>query len=63
MSSLPSDLDLSDLVSKLDILKHAPPKEEATRSSLLDAARNLIFALEAPGDTIQRIAYTVRLRC
>lgn len=56
-----SDLDLSGLITRLENLKHAVPKEEATRKSLFDAARSLVFALETPGDSIQRIAYTVRL--
>lgn len=61
MSSLTSESDLSDLVTKLKNLNHAVPKDEATRKSLVDAARSLVFALETPGDSIQRIAYTVRL--
>ena len=63
MSSLTPDSDLPGLISKLETLKHAVPKEEATRRRLLDATRNLSFALETPGDSLQRIAYTVRLPC
>lgn len=59
MSSLVSDPDLSGLVTKLENLKHAVPDDQATRKRLFDAARSLAFALETPGDTIQRIAYSV----
>ena len=56
-----SDSDLSGFITRLENLKHAVPKEEATRKGLFDAARSLMFALETPGDSIQRIAYTVSL--
>ena len=52
MSSLTPDSDLSGLISTLETLKHAIPKDEATRRRLFDATRKLIFALETLGDSI-----------
>ena len=53
--------DPSDLITRLENLRHAVPKDEAIRKRLLETTRNLVFALEAPGDSIQRIAYSVRI--
>ena len=60
MSSQILDSDSSDLITRLENLRHAVPKDEATRKKLLDATRNLVFSLETPEDSIQRIAYSVR---
>lgn len=60
MSAPTSDSDLSGLIARLENLTRAVPKEETTRKRLFDAARSLMYALETPGDSIQRIAYTVR---
>ena len=60
MSTLSSPSDLVSLVKHLEALKHAVPEDEGMRKRLFDAARSLVFALEAPGDSVQRIAYAVR---
>lgn len=56
-----SDSDLSGLITRLENLKPAVPKDGATRKSLFETARSLMLALETPGDSVQRIAYTVSL--
>ena len=61
MSSQILHSDPSDLITSLENLRLAVPKDEATRKKLFDATRNLLFTLETPGDAIQRIAYSVRV--
>ena len=47
------------VVAQLESLTKNVPKDEASRKQLLEAARGLAFALESPGDSIQRICYLV----
>jgi DNA-directed RNA polymerase specialized sigma54-like protein len=54
-----STLDVSSLIAQLKALKNHIPDDESKRKSLMEAARELVTALEAPGDTIQRIGYCV----
>ena len=61
MASQILDSDPSNLITRLENLRHAVPKDEATRKRLFNATRNLVFALETPGESIQRIAYSVRI--
>lgn len=62
MASQFSKNELLGLVKQLETLKHAVPEDEAIRKVLYDAARNLSLAIETPGDSIQRVAYSVCLR-
>lgn len=58
MGSTASDApDVAGLVKQLRGLKPSDAQDEETRKSLFEAARNLAFTLESPGDSIQRIAY------
>lgn len=60
MGSTASDApDIAGLVKQLRGLKPSDAQDEETRKSLFEAARNLAFTLESPGDSIQRIAYIV----
>lgn len=52
--------DIAGLTKQLQDLKASAVQDEETRKSLFEAARNVAFALESPGDSIQRIAYIVR---
>ncbi|KAL9045235.1 MAG: hypothetical protein Q9214_001696 [Letrouitia sp. 1 TL-2023] len=49
--------DVHQLVGQLDALRKDPPKDKTARKALLEATRKAALALEAPGDTIQRIVY------
>lgn len=61
MSATTSDaVDIAGLVKQLRCLKESDVQDEETRKSLFEAARNVAFTLESPGDSIQRIAYIVR---
>ena len=51
--------DMASTVVQLKTLANDVPKDEKARKELFEAARNLTFALESPGDTIQRICYLV----
>ena len=62
MSSQNSKTDFSSLIQQLNALQHADINDDATRQALYGATRNLSLALEAPGDSIQRIAYSVSLQ-
>ena len=64
MSSTASDpAEIAGLVTQLQRLKASDIHDEETRKSLFEAARNVAFALESPGDSIQRIAYIVWPPC
>ena len=52
--------DIAGLVKQLQGLKASDVQDEETRKSLFEAARDVTFTLESPGDSIQRIAYIVR---
>lgn len=58
MSSTASEIDR--LVNQLQGFKISDVPDEETRKSLFEAARDVALTLESPGDSIQRIAYTVR---
>lgn len=45
------------------IIRLADEADLATHKKTLDTLRNLVFALERPGDTIQRLLYMVQLLC
>ena len=53
--------DTSRVVSQLHELAKNAPTDENSRKQLFEAARSLTFALESPGDSIQRICYLVGL--
>ncbi|KAL2048481.1 hypothetical protein N7G274_000393 [Stereocaulon virgatum] len=55
-STVPNE-DVSILVKQLSTIKASNIQDEAARKSLFEAARNATFALETPGDTIQRITH------
>ena len=57
MSSPPSEEDLSSLIERLECIKREIPKDLSARKTLYDVARSLTLALEAPGDSVLRIAY------
>ena len=61
MSSPPSEEDLSSLIERLECIKREIPKDLSARKTLYDVARSLALALEAPGDSVLRIAYSVSL--
>lgn len=61
MSLQPPEADVSSLIRQLDDFRYETLKDDATRKALSDAARGLAFAIETPGDTIQRIAFSVRV--
>ena len=52
--------DVSALIKQFESLTNDVPKDESVRKQLFEAARSLTFALESPGDTIQRICYLVK---
>lgn len=61
MTSTASDpADIAGLVERLRGFKTSDVYDEEIRKNLFEAARNVAFTLESPGDSIQRIAYTVR---
>jgi hypothetical protein len=59
MGSTAANVDVSALVKQLSTIKTSNIQDEAARKSLFEAARNATFALETPGDTIQRITHAV----
>ena len=59
MGSTNTCADISGLVKHLRDLEISELHDEAARKSLFEAARDVAFALETPGDSVQRIAYTV----
>ena len=61
MGSITDHPDIPSLVRQLGNLKASEIHDEAARESLSQAIRDASFALETPGESIQRIAYTVRL--
>jgi hypothetical protein len=54
-----STSDVSGLIVQLRALRSNISLDEVTRKSLLKALRDLLPALETPGDTIHRICYAV----
>ena len=61
MGSTTAEIDVASLVKQLRAVKASDLQDEAARKSLFEAARNVTFALESPGDSVQRIAYIVSL--
>ena len=55
------ETNIAALVKQLQGIKASDIKDEESRKALFEAARNAAFTLESPGDSIQRIAYIVRL--
>lgn len=54
-----SNPDISGLIAQLRQLKKQVLRDDPLRAQLYDAARNLMFALEEPEDSIHRIAFSV----
>lgn len=52
MASTTPASDIASAVAQLKTLANDVPKDEKSRKELFEAARNLTFALESPGDTI-----------
>lgn len=61
MGSTTAEKDVASLVKQLRAVKASDLQDEVARKSLFEAARNVMFALESPGDSVQRIAYIVSL--
>lgn len=51
--------DLRGLISQLKTLKHQVPQDESLRRELYDAIREISYAVEAPVETVNRIAFAV----
>ena len=54
------ETNIAGLVKQLQGIKAFDIKDEESRKTLFEAARNAAFTLESPGDSIQRITYIVR---
>ena len=54
------DVRASALIAEMDDIRQSCVQDETKRKALYDAARALAFAIETPGDAINRIAYSVR---
>ena len=61
MGSL-ADPGTAETIAQLELTSKNVPKDQAARQQLYEAARGLVAALEAPGDTIQRLVHLVKLR-
>lgn len=53
------NMDISGLIARLRQLEKQMPQDDPLRGDLYDAARNLMFALEEPEDSVHRIAFSV----
>ena len=53
------NMNVSSLIAQLRQLGKQMPQDDPLRGELYNAARNLMFALEEPEDSIHRIAFSV----